>query len=155
VDLHHRRAPGLAARQAAAKCPRIVVERQKSKKGCELVGVAIWDSQEPEGDRPALYHAGSLLGPIAGGQGRARRLEEIVAEECDCDNCCGTPTRLDLKFSIANKTATLISEGEELMLGGEGDARQLPDQELPVAPERHLRRLARDVDWAPSAVVKP
>jgi hypothetical protein len=132
-------------------CPRIVVERQKSKKGCELVGVAIWDSQEPA-DRPALYHAGSLLGPIAAAKGELKT-EEIVAEECDCDNCCGTPTRLDLKFSIANKSATL-AEGEELMLGGEGDA----DSYQIKSFQSHLSGICDDsphVDWAMRRVTPP
>ena len=99
-------------------CPRIVVERQKSKQGCELVGFAVWDSQAP--NALADFHAGSLLGPIAAAKAELK-VEQIVAEECDCDNCCSTPTRLDLKFSIAQKSGTL-AEGEELSLGGgEGD----------------------------------
>lgn len=96
-------------------CPRIVVERQMSKAGCELVGVSIWDTKEP-GKLPARFHAGSLLGPIAAAQGELQ-LEQIVAEECDCDNCCNTPTRLDLKFTTLADSLTL-AEGAEGTVGG-------------------------------------
>lgn len=91
-------------------CPRVVVERQKSKQGCELVGMAIWDSQEPA-DAPARYYAGSLTGPLAAAAGQLK-VEEVVAEECVCDNCCGVPTRLDLKFSALGDSAT-VAEGQQ------------------------------------------
>ncbi len=89
-------------------CPRIVVERQKSKQGCELVGVSIWDAQA-EGE-PARYHAGSQLGPIAAAEAELQ-LEQIEAETCDCGNCCNVPTRLDLQFSALGDSTTL-AEGQ-------------------------------------------
>ena len=95
-------------------CPRIVVERQLSKAGCELVGVAIWDTQEPEGS-PALYHAGSLLGPIAAAADQIA-IESVVAEECDCDDCCSVPTRWDLAFT-GLKAAVTVAEGQTGLLG--------------------------------------
>ena len=125
-------------------CPRIVVERQKSKQGCELVGFAVWDSQAP--NALADFHAGSLLGPIAAAKAELK-VEQIVAEECDCDNCCSTPTRLDLKFSIAQKSGTL-AEGEELSLGGgEGDVNGYAVKNF----QSHLSGICDDsphIDWA-------
>ena len=125
-------------------CPRIVVERQKSKQGCELVGFAVWDSQAP--NALADFHAGSLLGPIAAAKAELK-VEQLVAEECDCDNCCSTPTRLDLKFSIAQKSGTL-AEGEELSLGGgEGDVNGYAVKNF----QSHLSGICDDsphIDWA-------
>jgi hypothetical protein len=125
-------------------CPRIVVERQKSKQGCELVGVAIWDAQEPA-DALARFYAGSLLGPLAAAK-PGLKVEQIVAEECDCDNCCNIPTRLDLKFSIAQKSGTL-AEGEELQLsGGEGDTNAYEIKNF----QSHLSGICDDsphIDW--------
>jgi len=98
-------------------CPRIVVERQMGKQGCELIGVAIWDAQEPK-NNPARYHAGSLLGPIAAAQGELK-LEEIVAEECDCDFCCNVPTRFDLKFSALGDSTTIAEGGQGSLASNE------------------------------------
>lgn len=95
-------------------CPRIVVERQMGKGGCELVGVAIWDAQEPDG-APAVYHAGSLLGPIAAAQDELT-IKEVVIEECECDGCCNAPTLLDLEFT-ALKSTTTVPEGQTGVLG--------------------------------------
>ncbi|HEY0134339.1 MAG TPA: hypothetical protein VGB85_09675 [Nannocystis sp.] len=100
--------------KAVPACPRIVVERQMSKAGCELVGVAIWDMQEPEG-APAIYHAGSLLGPIAAAADQIT-IESVVAEECECADCCSVPTRWDLGFG-GLKSAVTIAEGQTGMLG--------------------------------------
>lgn len=126
-------------------CPRIVVERQKSKQGCELVGFAVWDSQEPK-DALAHFHAGSMLGPIAAAKPELQ-VEQLEAETCDCDNCCNIPTRLDLKFSIAQKTATL-AEGEEMSLGGgEGDPVGYAIKNF----QSHLSGICDDsphIDWA-------
>jgi len=98
-------------------CPRIVVERQKSKQGCELVGVTIWDTQDAD-PPPARFHAGSLLGPIAAAQGELKTAE-IVAEECDCDFCCGVPTRLDLEFSALGDSLTLAEGGQGTLANNE------------------------------------
>ncbi|MBL8968965.1 MAG: hypothetical protein JNK56_00205, partial [Myxococcales bacterium] len=131
------------------KCPRIVVERQKSKKGCELVGVAIWDSQEPEGSA-ALYHAGSLQGPIQAAVGQIG-IEPITVDECECADCCGVPTLLDLNFT-ALKTEALISEGQTGMLG---------DADLGYTVKNfqsHLSGICDDspaIDWVAKRVGKP
>ena len=126
-------------------CPRIVVERQKSKQGCELVGIAIWDSQEPA-DALARYYAGSLLGPLVAAQ-PGLKVEPIEAETCDCRNCCNVPTRLDLKFSIAQKSGTL-AEGEQLSLSnGEGDSNPYEIKNF----QSHLSGICDDsphIDWA-------
>jgi hypothetical protein len=131
------------------KCPRIVVERQKSKKGCELVGVAIWDTQEPEG-AAAVYHAGSLLGPIQAVIGQIG-LEQITVDECDCDNCCGIPTLLDLSFA-ALKTDAVISEGQSGMLGDADLGYEVKNF------QSHLSGICDDspaIDWAAKRVGKP
>lgn len=125
-------------------CPRIVVERQKSKQGCELVGIAIWDSQEPA-DALAHYYAGSMLGPLAAAK-PGLKVEQIEAETCDCGNCCNVPTRLDLKFSIAQKSGTL-AEGEQLSLSnGEGDSNPYEVKNF----QSHLSGICDDsphIDW--------
>lgn len=131
------------------KCPRIVVERQKSKKGCELVGVGIWDSQEPEGSA-ALYHAGSLLGPIQAAIGQIG-VEQVTVEECECDGCCNPAVLLDLNFS-ALKTDAVISEGQEGKLG---------DNELGYDVKNfqsHLSGICDDspaIDWVAKRTGKP
>jgi len=126
---------------AIPACPRIVVERQNSKAGCELVGVAIWDSQEPEG-APAVYHAGSLLGPIAAAQDQIG-IEQQVVEECECADCCGVPTRYDLAFT-GLKAALTLAEGQTGVLG---------DQDLGfeiINFESHVSGICDDspaIDW--------
>ena len=131
------------------KCPRIIVERQKSKQGCELVGVAIWDAQELEGSA-ALYHAGSLLGPIQAVVGQIG-LEQVTVNECACDGCCSPPALLDLNFT-ALKTEALISEGQEGMLG---------DADLGYKVKNfqsHLSGICDDspaIDWVAKRVGKP
>lgn len=131
------------------KCPHIIVERQKSKKGCELVGLAIWDTQEPEG-AAAVYHAGSLLGPIPAVVGQFG-LEQITVSECDCDNCCGIPTLLDISFS-AFKTDAVISEGQTGMLGDASLGYEVKNF------QSHLSGICDDspaIDWAAKRVGKP
>jgi len=131
------------------KCPRIIVERQKSKKGCELVGVAIWDASEPEG-APPVYHAGSLLGPIQAVIGQLG-VEQVTVAECECDGCCSPPALLDLGFT-AFKTDAVIGEGQEGMLG---------DAELGYQVKNfqsHLSGICDDspaIDWAAKRIGKP
>ena len=130
------------------KCPRIVVERQMGKAGCELVGVSIWDAQADKS--PALYHAGSLLGPIAAAKSELMTAS-IVAEECDCDNCCSSPTRLDLKFTALGGSA-IVSEGASDELGNADLAYQVMNF------QSHLSGICDDapaIDWAMRLVVKP
>ncbi len=84
-------------------CPRIVVQRQLSKMGCELVGAAIFDTQAP--DQP-FWVAGSLLGPLDAVKAKIEVAQKVV-EECDCDGCCNVPQRLDLVFTALNETQTI------------------------------------------------
>lgn len=87
-------------------CPRIVMERTMSKNGCELVGLAIWETENNAIPVP-WYIAGSLLGPIAAVQNDLT-LEQQNVEVCnDCPGCCNDGERYDLKFSALGDTVTL------------------------------------------------
>ncbi len=122
-------------------CPRIVIERQNSKQGCQLVGLAIWDTEEPDA-APAVYHAGHALGPIVAATGELAT-EQTVVEECDCDFCCNTPARYDLTFATLGGEAT-IAEGDFGMIGG-------PELGYAIANfQSHLSGLCDDpaaIDW--------
>ena len=79
-------------------CPRIVVERQMSKQGCELVGVSIYEAENDDWPHP-YYVAGSLLGPPAAAAADLG-VEQHSVEMCDCDGCCNPPERYDLEFTV-------------------------------------------------------
>lgn len=129
-------------------CPHIVVQRQMGKAGCELVGVSIWDAQAD--NAPAVYHAGSLLGPIDAAAAELKT-EAIVAEECDCDNCCNSPVRWDLKFTALGKSLTL-AEGDDGQLVGDKATYTVKNF------QSHLSGICDDapaVDWVMKRVLKP
>lgn len=96
-------------------CPRIVVERQMGKQGCELVGVTILETQNQDWPFP-YYVAGSLLGPPAAATPDLT-VEQTVAESCECDFCCNSPERYDLEFAIEGDMLSL----EEASSGQLGD----------------------------------
>jgi hypothetical protein len=97
------------------ECPRIVVQRQMSKMGCELVGAAIWDlgAADPEVPR---WVAGSLLGPLDAVK-PGIDVAQTTVEECDCGNCCGVPERYDLEFSVGD-AQLVLGEDSAGKLGG-------------------------------------
>lgn len=130
-------------------CPRIVVERQMGKGGCELIGVAIWDTKEPEGS-PALYHAGSHLGTIAAVAGQIEAGTAVV-DECECEDCCGVPTLLDLTFS-GLKAMVVIAEGQSGVLGDMDLGYEIMNF------QSHLSGICDDspaVDWIARRLGKP
>lgn len=89
-------------------CPRIVVERQMSKKGCELVGVTIFETDFTTFPNP-YYVAGSLLGPPAAAAADLS-VEQTVVETCDCDFCCNSPERYDLEFELGGEMLSLAED---------------------------------------------
>jgi hypothetical protein len=98
-------------------CPRIVVERQMSKAGCELVGVTIDELQNKDWPLP-YYVAGSLLGPPEAADDLA--LTQDSVEVCACDGCCSPPERYDLEFEIMGESLVL-AEDEMGVLGDPND----------------------------------
>ena len=130
-------------------CPRIVVERAKSKQGCQLVGVAVWDTSEPPGS-PAVYHAGHQLGPIAAVLGQFDTASAVV-EECECENCCNVPARYDLTFTALQSELTL-AEGASGLLGDLNLGYEITNF------QSHLSGLCDDpaaIDWVARRVKAP
>lgn len=88
-------------------CPRIVVERQMSKKGCELIGVTILETANQDFPFP-WYVAGSLLGPPEAAAGLTVTTSSV--EVCECDGCCSPPERYDLEFGFQGDSLALAED---------------------------------------------
>ena len=99
-------------------CPHIIVERQMSKQGCELIGVTIYELQNNDWPLP-YYVAGSLLGPPQAAADDLKVTQDSV-EMCACDGCCNPPERYDLEFEIEGEALSL-AEGEMGVLGDPND----------------------------------
>jgi hypothetical protein len=94
-------------------CPRIVVDRQQGKGGCEFVAISVWDGQNP--DLPALYHAGRGFQPTVAAA-KELTLAANSVEQCDCDFCCDAPELWDIDVDHLGAKAT-VAEGATVPLG--------------------------------------
>lgn len=93
-------------------CPRIVVDRQQGKGGCEFVAISVWDGQA---DQPAIYHAGRGFQPTAAGAQELSLAPKSV-QQCDCADCCSPPELWDIDVDHLGAQAT-VAEGATVPLG--------------------------------------
>jgi hypothetical protein len=132
------------------ECPKIYVERQMGKAGCELVSVTIWETANDAMPLP-WYVAGSLLGPGDAVQNDLMITQEAV-ETCECEDCCSSPERYDLTFSGLGALPITLPEDSDGVLEG-------PDYLYNVNNfQSHLSGICDDspaIDWIVSLVQGP
>lgn len=100
-------------------CLRVVVERTMSKKGCELVGAAIFT--DPDASGLPTWVGASLLGPIAAIAPKIQ-VEAQVAETCPCEGCCGPSERYELVVSAFGDSVTIPETGTGVVSSGGPEA---------------------------------
>jgi len=111
--------PEPALLPAVPMCLRVVVQRSMSKKGCELVGAAIFT--DPDASGLPTWVGASLLGPIDAISSEIK-VAALVEETCPCDGCCGTSERYALVVSALGDSATIPEAAAGVVSSGGPEA---------------------------------